>query len=71
MYITVEIKGISYETVGDVSFEQENNGKEVAYVTMYDEKQNVYIAKYNAKDGEIVGNLNKPIDIEMVASAEE
>lgn len=71
MYVTVEIKGISYETVGDVSFEQENNGKEIAYVTMYDEEQNVYIAKYNAKDGEIVGSLNKPIDVELVASADE
>lgn len=70
MFTTVKIKGISYETVGNVAFEEEGS-KEVAYVIMYDEKQNVYVAKYNAKDGEIVGNLNKPIDIEMVASAEE
>lgn len=69
MFTTVKIKGTYYETVGDIDFEEECN-KEVAYVTMYDEKQNVYIAKYNAKNGEIVGNLNKPVDIELVASVE-
>lgn len=70
MFGIIKIKGVEYELTGDPEFEMEN-GKEVAFVTMFQGEGAVYIAKYRAKDEKIVGGFSNPIDIELVAEEGE
>lgn len=69
MFGTVIIKGEEYELTGNPSFEMEN-GKEVAYVTMYQGEDGVFIAKYLTENEEFINGFSNPISIEMVAGPE-